>query len=160
MSSGVLLDTSFFIRFLNLEDPLFQNTENYYKYFVNNGFNLFVSTISIAEYCVRGNVDELPLRNLIVLPLNFDHSIFAGKIARILFENREAGEIVVSERLIIINDAKLFAQAHVDQRINYFCSSDVRCEKLFKSIKNKVKLNFEFINLTIPFEEYFGVLGL
>lgn len=160
MSSGVLLDTSFFIRFLNLEDSLFQNTENYYKYFINNDFKLFISTISIAEYCVRGNVDELPLRNLIVLPFNFDHSVFAGKIARILFEKRDSGKLVVPDRPIIINDAKLFAQAHVDQRINYFCSSDVRCEKLFKSVKNTLKLNFEFINLTIPFEEYFGVLGL
>ena len=60
--SSVLLDTSFFIRFLNDEDPLFKIAMEYYKYFLHNEIKMFVSTISIAEYCVGGSLDELPLK--------------------------------------------------------------------------------------------------
>ncbi len=62
MPEGVLLDTSFFLRFLNEEDPLFKNADKYYQYFLEKEFNLFISTISIAEYCVGGTIDQLPLK--------------------------------------------------------------------------------------------------
>lgn len=67
MPEGVLLDTSFFLRFLNEKDELFENADKYYRYFLQKGIKLFISTISIAEYCVGGTVEELPLKNLIVL---------------------------------------------------------------------------------------------
>ncbi|MGX1023886.1 putative nucleic acid-binding protein [Psychroflexus sp. MBR-150] len=36
MKHSVLLDTSFFIRLLNDEDPLHSNAVNYFKYFLEN----------------------------------------------------------------------------------------------------------------------------
>ena len=65
MPEGALLDTSFFIRFLNEKDELFENADKYYQYFLKKEIRLFISTISIAEYCVGGSIDQLPLRNLI-----------------------------------------------------------------------------------------------
>lgn len=61
MKHSVLLDTSFFIRLLNDEDPLHSNARGYFKYFLEKEIVLKISTISIAEYCVRGKIDELPL---------------------------------------------------------------------------------------------------
>lgn len=52
MPEGFLLDTSFFLRLLNENDPLFMNADDYFKYFLHNSLPLFISTISIAEYCV------------------------------------------------------------------------------------------------------------
>lgn len=52
MHKGVLLDTSFFLRFLNEADPLFLNADGYYRYFIDEEIPMFISTISIAEYCV------------------------------------------------------------------------------------------------------------
>lgn len=43
-----------------------------------------ISTISIAEYCVGGDVHELPLRNLQIVPFNFDHSKRTGELAKIV----------------------------------------------------------------------------
>jgi len=34
MPEGALLDTSFFLRFLNEKDELFKNADNYYQYFL------------------------------------------------------------------------------------------------------------------------------
>jgi len=64
MHRSVLLDTSFFIRFLNDGDPLFNNADGYFRYFLHQEINMMISTISIAEYCVGGEIAELPLRNL------------------------------------------------------------------------------------------------
>jgi len=40
----------------------------------DNNIILEVSTISIAEYCVRGSLDELPLMNVQIIPFNLDHA--------------------------------------------------------------------------------------
>jgi predicted nucleic acid-binding protein len=86
--NGVLLDTSFFIRFLNDTDPLFKNALEYYKYFLSKEIKMFISTISIAEYCVGGSITELPLRNLAILPFNLNHAIKTGEIAKIVFTKK------------------------------------------------------------------------
>lgn len=60
MHKSVLLDTSFFLRFLDDSDPLFKNADIYFRYFIQNEITMMISTISIAEYCVHGNIHELP----------------------------------------------------------------------------------------------------
>lgn len=62
MHKSVLLDTSFFLRFLKETDPLFKNADGYFRYFLENDIAMVISTISIAEYCVGGDVHELPLK--------------------------------------------------------------------------------------------------
>ena len=85
---SVLFDTSFFIRFKDEDDPLFDNANKYYQYFLQNGVVLKCSTISVAEYCAGGNINDLPLKNLQIVPFNLDHAQRAGKLARIVFENK------------------------------------------------------------------------
>lgn len=67
-SFAVLLDTSFFIRLLNAEDPLHNQAKNYYKFFLTEGIKLKFSTISIAEYCIKGEISDLPLIHLQIIP--------------------------------------------------------------------------------------------
>lgn len=88
MHRAVLLDTSFFLRFLNESDPLFKNADGYFRYFLKEGIAMLVSTISIAEYCVGGDVHELPLRNLQIVPFNLDHAKRTGEFASIIFQNK------------------------------------------------------------------------
>lgn len=113
MDNSILLDTSFFIRLLNDQDPLHSNALGYYKYFLQNEMALKLSTIAIAEYCVKGKLNELPLKDLQVLPFNLTHGVRAGELARIVFENK--GKLNLPNRLIIPNDTKLFAQVNVDE---------------------------------------------
>lgn len=157
---SVLLDTSFFLRFLNEEDPLFEKADKYYQYFLQKEFRLLISTISIAEFCVGGSIDQLPLKNLLVLPFNIDHAKKAGELGRILYDVRKSGELVISERPIIINDAKLFAQAEIESNIQFFVTSDSRSQSLYKIIKNKTSINFSFIDIKTDHREAFGILNL
>lgn len=49
---------------------------------------MYVSTVSIAEYCVGGDINELPLKNLQIIPFNLDHSKKAGEFAKLVFKNK------------------------------------------------------------------------
>lgn len=124
MHKAVLLDTSFFIRFLNDNDPLFENADGYFRYFLQKEITMMISTISIAGYCVGGDVNELPLRNLQIVPFNLDHSKRAGEFARITFKAKRNGKLEVASRKIISNDTKLFAQADCEKAIEFYLSSD------------------------------------
>lgn len=150
----------FFIRFLNENDELFNNANNYYKYFLQKEIKLFISTISITEYCVGGKIDELPIKNLIVLPFNITHAEKAGEFARILYEARKDKKLELNERPIIINDAKLFAQAHTDERVNFYVTADSRSLNIYNTIKDKLKLNFCFVDIRNNHTELFGILDL
>jgi len=160
MTEGALLDTSFFLRFLNEKDELFGNANQYYKYFLQKEIKLFISTISIAEYCVGGTIDQLPLRNLIVLPFNIQHAEKAGEFARILYEARKDKILKVGERILIMNDAKLFAQAHTDERINYYVTADTRSINIYNNVKSKTNLDFAFIDIRNNLSDTFGIFDL
>ena len=155
----VLLDTSFFIRLLNEEDPLHNNALGYFRYFLEHDFVIKISTIAIAEYCVRGNVSELPLKNMLIVPFNFDHAQRAGKmIAEVYAEKKKRGA-TITPRTVVPNDTKMFAQADVEPDINFYGTADVECKKVYKMIESaEGKLSFDFIDITIPYTTFFGLL--
>lgn len=160
MPDGCLLDTSFFIRLLNERDSLFKNADGYFRYLIQKKFQLYISTISIAEYCVYGSVEELPLKNLLILPFNFNHALQTSLYGKVLYDKRKAGKLTVNERPIIINDAKLFAQAEIEKNIKYFVTADTRSFLLYNSIKEKKTTNFDFINIKTSYNEIFSILEL
>ena len=155
---AVLLDTSFFLRFLNDSDPLFKNADGYFRYFLQKEITMMVSTISIAEYCVGGDVHELPLRNLQIVPFNLDHSKRTGEFAKIVFQNK--GKLNLKERNIIPNDTKLFAQADCEKTVEFYLSSDTESYKIFNLLKQETAPKFQFIDLNTPYNETFGLLDL
>ncbi|MGZ4065522.1 MAG: hypothetical protein ACXVPE_02325 [Bacteroidia bacterium] len=157
---SVLLDTSFFIRLLNDEDPLHQNAREYFKYYLEKEIIMKIYTISIAEYCVLGQHEDLPFTNLQVLPFNFDDSKKAGEFAKIIFEEKGIERESLKPRAIIPNDSKLFAQADVDESITHFVTSDTRSGAVIKILKNRTAVRFDFLDINTPYHEAFGVLDL
>lgn len=160
MKHSVLLDTSFFVRLLNDEDPLHNNAKGYFRYFLENEITLKVSTISIAEYCVGGKIDELPLRNIQIIPFNLDQAKRTGEFAEAIFEENKIGKEKLSPRAIIPNDSKLFAQADLDKSITYFVTSDSRSKNTYSALKKRINPKFEIIDISRPYNEIFGILNL
>lgn len=158
MHRAVLLDTSFFLRFLNDADPLFKNADGYFRYFLQKEITMMISTISIAEYCVGGDIHELPLRNLQIVPFNLNHSKRTGEFAKIVFENRN--KLDLKQRNIIPNDTKLFAQADCEGSVEFYLSSDTESLKIYHLLKREAALKFKFIDLNTPHHEIFGLLDL
>lgn len=160
MKHSILLDTSFFIRLLNDEDPLHQNARDYYKYFLESEIILKVSTITIAEYCVGGSVEELPLMNIQIVPFNLDHAKKAGEFARAIFDEKKISKEDLKPRAIIPNDSKLFAQSDCDMSILYFVTSDSRSLITYRTLAKRIKPRFEIIDINTPYNQIFGVLDL
>lgn len=160
MKHSVLLDTSFFIRLLNDEDPLHKNAVAYYKYFIENDTVLKVSTISIAEYCVLGNLEDLPLKDIQIIPFNLKQAEKTGEFAKIIFNENKISSKKLLPRAIIPNDSKLFAQADLDKSVSHFVTSDLRSNNTLNMLKKEVNPKFEIINIQTPYTETFGILDL
>jgi len=157
---SVLLDTSFFLRFLNDGDSLFNNADGYFRYFIQKEITMMISTISIAEYCVGGDVHELPLKNLQIIPFNLDHSKRTGEFAKIAFEAKKKNALQINSRNLIPNDTKLFAQADTEKSVEFYLSSDTESLSIYNLLKQSTGIKFQFIDLHIPFNETFGLLNL
>ncbi|HEY3874899.1 MAG TPA: PIN domain-containing protein [Candidatus Kapabacteria bacterium] len=149
----VLADTSFFIRLLKENDPLHSNAKGYFKYLRDHSGIILCSTIAMAEYCVKGQVEELPLKAVQVVPFNATHAIRAGEFARMSF----AARVRVDERVIIPNDCKLLAQADVEQ-VGYYLTSDSRSRTIFEVLRTGLGLSFQFIDIRDAVNETFGIL--
>ncbi len=157
---SVLLDTSFFIRLLNDEDLLHLNAKGYYKYFLENEIVLKVSTITIAEYCVGGEIEDLPLRNIQIVPFNLTQAQRTGEFAKIIFEQNRISKEKITPRAIIPNDAKLFSQADLDESITHFVTSDIRSIKTLNALKKGTNPRFEIMEISKSYDQVFGVLDL
>lgn len=155
---GVLLDTSFFIRLLNEKDPLHGNILGYFRYFLEKGITLKMSTIAIGEFCVKGELNELPIEKLQILPFNLNHAERAGKLASIVYGLKDALDL--PDRKLVSNDTKMFAQADVEPQVEAYVTSDERCLKVVDLLKQHTSLNFLVINLRIPYNETFGLLDV
>ena len=119
---GVLLDTSFILRLVQPEDPLYPNVQSWFQELLARKVPMYLSTIAIAEYCVKGNVDELPLPNMRILPFNVDHARRAGPLSGALLALRARG--VSDERAVVLNDVKLLAQAEATNGISHILTKD------------------------------------
>jgi len=158
---AVLLDTSFMIRLLTESDELHTNALAYYKYFLEHGVDMKFSTISIAEYCVRGIISELPLRNLKIVPFNYDHAQRTGLFAATLFKARNEGKLPdIHERLLIPNDSKLLSQADLDPAIKFFVTSDVKSKNTISILNAECGARVQHMDIHTPvsvsFSELFG----
>lgn len=150
-------DTGFFIRLLDSTNELHENAVAYFKYFLENDFIIRMSTIAVAEFCVKDTIDHLPLKNILLCPFNAFHAIKTGECAQILFEAKTKGVLQVDHRIMIQNDVKLLAQAQCES-VDYYITSDSNSRRMYDTLKDHGKLSFDFIDLHTPHSSKFGVL--
>ena len=158
MKHSVLLDTSFFVHLLDDRSSLHNNAIGYYKYYLEKEIALKISTITIAEYCVKGKIEELPLKNIQIIPFNLSQAKRTGEFAKIIFEEKKVSKEKLLPRAIIPNDSKLFAQADLDKSITHFVTSDSRSKSIYSTLKQKTTPKFEIIDINTPYNEKFSIL--
>lgn len=156
---GVLLDTSFMIRLMDSTQPLHGNALGYFRYFLEKGITMYFSTISVAEFCTKGDFNDLPFKNIRILPFNIFHAKEAGIFANRLFEAKNKDEVKIDNRLIIPNDTKLFAQASNEKNIRYFVTSDVKSKRMIEILRDDCEASFEHLDINTPYENWKGVIN-
>lgn len=144
---SAMLDTSFFLRLLDGEDPLHDTAYKCFKELCERGFILYISTIAISEYCVQNDTDSLPLANLRVVPFNIDHAVMAGKMNAEKMRQRDLGNTPDGSRNVVINDIKMMAQVSVEH-IDYFVTCDTKARKTYDIILKVSDHEFQFIDIS------------
>ena len=157
---GVLCDTGFLIRLNNPHDALHANARGYLKFLLDGNHRIYVSTIALAEYAVRDRIENLPMRYFRVVPFNIDHAQKAGEFARIVFSKRDQMPAEITQRVIIPNDTKMFAQADVTDAITHYLTADQKCEAVCQLIQSTVSCGFRLLSLRNPHHQEFGLLNL
>lgn len=152
-----MLDTSFLIRLLKEDEPLHTSAKTYFQYFLENDFVLYVSTVAIAEYCVKGSIDQLPFECVRVIPFNLDHAAVAGRFANTLYQARDKGQFIPDQRLIISNDTKIFAQASAIGAL-YFVTSDTKSSKAVEHLAKENGFSVTHVDIHNPISSFSGTL--
>ena len=152
-----MLDTSFFVRLLNDKGILHESAKAYFQYFLENKFQLYMSTVAIAEYCVHGELDQLPFDCVRVVPFNLDHAEKAGLYAHTLFQAKDNGQYSPDQRIIIPNDTKLFAQASSIGAL-YFVTSDTKASKAMALLGKENGFTVRHVDIHAPVSSFSGAL--
>jgi hypothetical protein len=116
------------------------------------------STIVVAEYCVKGKYTELPLRNVQMVPFNFEHALRAGELSSIWLERKSQHEL--PDRRIVLNDIKLMAQADKESEIDTYITSDSDSKRMYDFINKYSTLSFSFVDLSVAVNQTYGFLPL
>lgn len=101
--NSVLLDNSFCIRLLKSDDQYHQNAKDYFEYFLENGIEMYLSTIVVSEYAAGDDPDNLLSLNVFRL-LEFDYS--DAKTAGSFFSELKDNELVTKSNSFFVLEEK------------------------------------------------------
>jgi len=156
MANKAILDTSFLIALVDSNDRLHTNTKIYYEWFIKEGFELFVSSIALSEYCVKNDISHLTVRPPAPLPSELPHKIFNylffnyrdAIVAGSLFsEHSDRAE----NKDCLKDDFKIIAQA-LNNKVDRFATAD---SKLVRRMEG-FNLGFNFIDINNSPSDYTG----
>ncbi|MEK7432066.1 MAG: type II toxin-antitoxin system VapC family toxin [Cyanobacteriota bacterium] len=155
MKNKAFLDTNFFINMIDPSKPYHKNANDYFEAFLLNQIELYTSTIVIAEYCVKGEVTELPLKYLKIMSFDYPSAITTGKIAKFIFDNK--ANLNLATRKIIPNDTKLLSQAE-NLNIDCFISNDNDCHRMHNLLRKNNLIHYEYFDIAVQCNINFGFL--
>jgi len=115
--NSVLLDTSFLISLSDPARPHHEIAVAYYRECARRQVAMYLSTVVVSEFQVKQAINDLPLRNFVVLPFNVDHAMRCGLIIRQM--PRDLGD----DRVRVKDDFKLLAQCDCES-ISHLISED------------------------------------
>ena len=80
--NSVLLDTRFLISLSDPARPHHAAAVDYYKECIRRQIPMMLSTVVISEFQVGQAINDLQLRNFMVLPFNIEHAMACGLLIR------------------------------------------------------------------------------
>ena len=142
----IILDASFLINLLNSKLSAHENAVGFYREFLNRKSEFLLSAINMAEYLVKGDIDDLPLRNIRLIDYAIEDALITADLHRkIGVKNRYPREVAK-------DDLKVIAQA-----VNYNCSVILTADSDFEKYIREVDFEIEIINISkTNYTEYFN----
>lgn len=144
--SALLLDTSYLISLANPQRPHHSVARQYLIESLARGVPLYLSAIVISEFQVKQAINDLPMRNFVVLPFNIDHAMMAGILMRDL--QRDIGD----DRVAVKDDIKLIAQAVCESVTHVLTEDKSTLAKYLDRLRGQGKCNVRPIVLADGFD--------
>lgn len=124
--NSALLDTSFLISFTDPKRPNHATATAYFRECVRRQVTMYLSTVVISEFQVKQAINDLPLRNFVVLPFNIDHAMKCSLLIRSMARDPE------DDRVRVKDDFKLVAQCDCEAISHLFCEDASTLAKYLK----------------------------
>jgi predicted nucleic acid-binding protein len=144
--NSALLDTSFLI---SLSDPTRKHhtaAQQYFKACIERRVPMYLSSIVISEYQVKQAINDLQLRNFIVLPFNIDRAMACGLLVRAM--PRDVGD----DRVRVKDDFKLIAQCQCDSVSHVLTEDANTLTKYLSRLRDEGRLETRCVLLKDGFE--------
>ena len=107
----ICVDTSYLISFADPTRPNHQAAVDYFRYCVEKGHLICLSTIVVSEFEVVQPASDLPLSHFHIIPFNFPHAVRSAVYHRVI-KGLPAPDN--AGRNVVRNDLKILAQADVE----------------------------------------------
>ncbi len=158
MSNSVLLDTSFLIALRNDKSDLNSLAKEYFDYFMQEKYNIWLSAIVLAEFNIKDKLEITPVYPFLKpLPFLNDHAILAAKKQRHRHESSSKESGKQGERDSVKDDFKIIAQVE-HSGISFLASSDTKMNtQIIKSIY-PTHCPFKFLDIHFAPNVSFGEL--
>ncbi len=147
MKISCLLDTGFLISMVDAKRSNHATALKYFKYCVDQGHNISISTIALAEFSIKQSIQDLPLKFVRIMPFNIDDAEESARLDNFL--DRDSSDA----RQRFRDDVKMIAQANLAS-IAYILTEDA--SSLFKYC-DRLKRNNEIfcraINISDGFDD-------
>ena len=156
----VLVDTSFLITLIDKGRANHETAKAYFKFWIDAKVRLYISTVVIAEYNVKGRIADIVMQHLTALPFNYSHAITTADLAakKDLAKKEKTWPQTDKARDAIKDDLKLFAQTHSSGAL-LFVTDDQRTCKVVDFLRKNETIQFQVCPLWEPFDHTMARTG-
>jgi hypothetical protein len=147
--NSVLFDTSFLISFTDPNRTHHTAALDYYRECVRRQVPIYLSTVVISEFQVKQAINDLPLRNFVVLPFNVDHAMRCGLMMRSM--QRDSGD----DRVRVKDDFKILAQCDCEAISHLITEDASTLAKYVDLARDSLQLSTKVILLKNGFDTAF-----
>ena len=145
----VIVDTSFLICLVSETRASHEAAKAYYRFFLEHEIAMLLPTVVIAEFAVKQPPEELPLRNFVIEPFNYETAKTCALLDMAEQRARLNGQ---GQRDAVKDDFKIIAHA-VQTQARYLITDDRdTMAKYCNALKQAQSVSFKVVPLWEPFD--------
>lgn len=149
MSKTVVVDTSFLISLVSESRPSHQSAVHYYRYFLENEIAMLLPTVVVAEFAVKQPPEDLPLRNFVVVPFNYENAKTCASFNMAEQRARQGGQ---GQRDAVKDDFKIIAHANDATALFLVTDDQNTMAKYCEQLKQDNAVSFKIVPLWEPYD--------
>lgn len=149
MSKAVVVDTSFLICLVSEDRPSHSTSKEYYRYFLENDITMLLPTVVVAEFAVKQPPEDLPLRNFVIAPFNYETAKTCASLDMTEQRSRQEDK---GQRDAVKDDFKIIAHAVAEAALFIVTDDQNTMAKYCARLNQDKTVSFKVVPLWEPFD--------